>query len=192
MKALNFFARAPWGRRLAREESGATAIEFALVIAPFLALVLVIMEAGLNYYSEASLETALRKASRSIMTGKAQERAMSAADFKSDVCAALPFLMKCENVTLDVRTIEAKNISSLFGTTKEGLIGDVKVLAGNANVFCIGVGGSYVVVRAMYVLPTFFSFATTKAATIDGNHVYIVEAAGIFRNEPFSNGSANC
>lgn len=72
--------------RFAGNERGATAIEFALVLAPFLAFVFGIITIGLHYLATNSIEKAVFDASRQIRTGQAQKANMTAEQFKTLVC----------------------------------------------------------------------------------------------------------
>lgn len=78
-------------RRFKRNENGATAIEFAIVIGPFLMFVFGIISIGMHYLATNSLEKGVADASRQIRTGQAQNANMTANDFKSLVCSqAIP------------------------------------------------------------------------------------------------------
>ena len=59
-------------RRFVRQQDGAAAVEFALVAAPFLALIFAILETALVFFAGQALETAVANSSRLIMTGQAQ------------------------------------------------------------------------------------------------------------------------
>ena len=106
-----------------------------------------------------------------------------AAAFKADFCSRLPNLMTCSRVHVDVRTVKARNIDNNFENVASPRGG---------NQFCPGVGGSYVIVRATYQVPTLFPFAVTEKITVDGASVYIVQAARVFRNELFKGGVGGC
>ena len=73
-------------RRFARREDGAAAVEFAMVAAPFLALMFAIMETALVFFASQTMETAVADRARLIMTGQAQSQNFSAAQFKQ-ACA---------------------------------------------------------------------------------------------------------
>ena len=57
--------------RFVRRDDGATVIEFAIVIMPFLALLFAILETALVFFAGQVLETAVTDASRLVMTGQA-------------------------------------------------------------------------------------------------------------------------
>ena len=93
------------GRRLKTDEAGATAIEFGMVIGPFLGILFAIMEVALVYFAQFSMENACETASRLIRTGTAQKGNMSAGAFKQKVCDKLPVFMACNSdLVVDVRS----------------------------------------------------------------------------------------
>ena len=69
-------------RRFARRQDGAAAIEFAMVAAPFLAMVFAIMETAIVFFAGQALETAAADSARLIMTGQAQTQGFDQAKFK--------------------------------------------------------------------------------------------------------------
>src|SRR6266511_3111516 len=76
-------------RRLARREDGAATVEFALVAAPFLALLFAIIETAVVFFAGQTLEAAVAASSRLIMTGQAQTSGYTQAQFKNAVCASV-------------------------------------------------------------------------------------------------------
>lgn len=185
--------QAPHRRFLQRDE-GVAAIEFGLVAAPFFALSIAIMEAGLNFYSAASLDTALRAATRSMQVGAAQSDAMTQSEFRADLCGRLPGLMTCDRVRFDINRIAANRLDDTLRLSADGLAGDLPrpSFDQTRNRFCAGRAGDYVLARAIYELPTLFSFAMTTKVRNGRANAYIVEAARVFRNEPFMKGRRTC
>lgn len=82
-------------QKLQRDESGATAIEFAMVSMPFLALLFGIIAVGLFFFTTFSLENAVEQASRPLRTGEAQTAGMTKDQFKASVCAKVPAYVDC-------------------------------------------------------------------------------------------------
>src|SRR5260370_4458614 len=82
-------------RRMLREQSGAAAVEFAMVAAPFLALVFAIIETAIVFFAGQALETAAGDSARLIMTGQAQTQGYDQAKFKQAVCAQIYGLFNC-------------------------------------------------------------------------------------------------
>ena len=164
--------------RLVHREDGAAAVEFALVAAPFLALMFAILEAGLTFFAGQSLDTAASNSARQIMTGQTQGMAQGTF-LRSVVCA---------------------NASVLFNNCQTMMMVDVEVcttyaacntsvpLDSQGNVQTSGLGfnqggpGSIVVVKLMYPWPTISSMLGLTLTNMTG-HVLISTFA--FSNEPF-------
>src|SRR6185369_11047032 len=83
-------------RRFIRHEDGATAVEFAMVAAPFLAMVFAIIETAVVFFAGQALETAGAESARLIMTGQAQTQGYDQARFKQAVCAKIYGLFNCD------------------------------------------------------------------------------------------------
>ena len=98
-------------RRAARDEDGATAVEFGLVIVPFLMFLIGSMSVCLYYFTSTSIEEAVWKASRDMRTGQFQQglgpyasltgNALKAA-FKQTLCNNMPTFIDC---TASVRVL---------------------------------------------------------------------------------------
>lgn len=79
-----------------RDDSGSTAIEFAMVSGPFLALLFGIMAVGLFFFTTFSTENAVEQAARPLRTGEAQAAGKTKDQFKKDVCDKLPVYVDCD------------------------------------------------------------------------------------------------
>src|SRR5438874_6311083 len=82
-------------RRFIRHQDGATAVEFAMVAAPFLAMMFAIIETAIVFFAGQTLETAGADSARLIMTGQAQTQGMDMATYKNAVCAKIYGLFDC-------------------------------------------------------------------------------------------------
>lgn len=134
-----------WGA--ARDERGATIVEFAIVSMPFFALLIAIIQTSLVFFAQQALDTTGEKAVRQLMTGAVQRSNMTASQYKGLVCASLPVFMKCAKLMVDVRT--ANGFSSV-DTSAPTITYDG---GGNPNnlVFSPGDSTRITVVRLMYV-----------------------------------------
>ena len=92
---LNRLARGLGLRRFARDESGATAVEFALISLPFMGMMFGIIAVGLYFFVTFSLENAVERAARLIRTGQAQTQGMTTDQFKQEVCNRAPGFIDC-------------------------------------------------------------------------------------------------
>ena len=165
--------------RFHRNQTGATVVEFALVAAPFFALLFAIIETALLFFADQALDTAVTTTARLIRTGQAQEAGVSAAAFKTDICNELGGLVNCDNLKVDVQTYASFDAVNLGVPLDKD--GNLKVTE-NYN---LGHGGNIVVVRAYYEWPTFVPMLGNNLADMpNGTHLLVATAA--FRNEPFS------
>ena len=90
-------------RQFGRDRSGASALEFALVAVPLILLLFAILQVGLIYFANFTLENATSQGARLIRTGQAQAKNLDATTFKNEVCKNLVALLSCANLKLDVR-----------------------------------------------------------------------------------------
>jgi Flp pilus assembly protein TadG len=94
-------------RRWRKDESGATAIEFAIVAMPFLLLLFGIMSVCLYFFANFSIENAALQAARGIRTGQLQQSlgiyagAVTNEDrkqaFKKALCDKAPTFLDCNS-----------------------------------------------------------------------------------------------
>lgn len=169
--------------RFARAEDAAAAVEFALVAAPFLALLFAILETALVFFAGQSLEAAATDAGRLIMTGQAQNGAYSQNDFKTAVCNALAGgLFDCTNgVTVDVQSYASfQDVGTAVATTpiNNGQLDTSKIG------YVPGGPGAIVVVRLYYQWPIYLSLLNNNLANLSNGDRLLV-ATSVFRNEPF-------
>ncbi len=166
-------------RRFARRNDGAAAVEFAMVAAPFLALVFAILETALVFFAGQVLETAAADSARLILTGQAQKAGFSQAQFKEEVCKRVFGLFDCANgIQVDVRTYSA------FGSADTS-----KPIDANGNLtftpsYTPGGAGDIVVVRLMYQWPVYVSLLGLNLADLAGSKRLLMATAA-FKNEPF-------
>ncbi len=178
-------------RSLRKAQDGFTAVEFALVIGPFLAILFAIMEVALIYFATFSLENATEQAARLIRTGQAQ--GFSASDFKDSVCERVPAFMDCANdLVVDVRTFPSLNDAA--NGTPDAVDDDGEMVDGFEQ-FNVGGGGSIVLVNVYYHWKLFASLPDIGLLLGDGNSGIglgnladgsrLITAATVFKNEPF-------
>jgi Flp pilus assembly pilin Flp len=168
----------PW-RRFARNEKGATAIEFGLIAVPFIGLMFAILEIGLFFFAQQTLETAVQMSARLIRTGIAQEQNLNSSDFKQTICDRVGVLFRCDNLKIDVRLIDT------FDSSNPPLpLDENGKLIDQDFIYTPGHGGEIVLVRVFYEWPSltkgiYFSLANT------GSGKYLMVATAAFKNEPF-------
>jgi Flp pilus assembly protein TadG len=176
-------------RRFRRNQDGATAVEFAMLVTPFLALLLAILETALMFWTSQILEDAVTQASRPVLTGQALT-AYPAANgaganttaFRNAVCAQASALVDCTKVTIDVRSYAS------FSGAQSGSSGSNPVSGGTLNTNGFGYTqtgpGQIVVVRAVLEYNLMFTPWSTALANIGPGKRALV-ASTTFKNEPF-------
>jgi len=169
-----------------RDSNGATAVEFALIATPFLALIAGLTQTFLLFFAQSALENAVRASARQILTGQVQTIDASAgltagqAAFRQTVCNNANVLFTCAGLMIDVQV--ANNWSSANAGTPT-LTYDANGNVNNTWQFNPGNAGDIVVVRVMYLWPTFFGpIAFNMADQPNGSREIMASAA--FQNEP--------
>jgi Flp pilus assembly protein TadG len=179
IRAIRRLAQKTQLQRFAREQDGATVIEFAIVVAPFLALLFAIIETAMVFFAGQTLETAVADSSRLILTGQAQKQNLDANAFKAQVCARLVAMFDCNNgIMIDVRT------ASSFGAANTGSPVDASGNIVNNFTYDAGKAGDIVVVRVMYQWPVIMPGLGYNLGNL-ANGKRLLMATAAFRNEPF-------
>jgi Flp pilus assembly protein TadG len=163
-------------RRFAKRQDGAVAVEFALVMLPFLLLMFIIMETALVFFAGQTLETAVADSARLIKTGQAQNSSLTQATFKTAVCARVYALFDCSSgMYVDVQTYS--DFSSISTTVTYDSSGNP------VTTYSPGSSGDIVVVRLIYKWPIAIPMVQTWLANSGSSRLLVATAA--FRNEPF-------
>jgi Flp pilus assembly protein TadG len=168
------------------DRKAATAVEFALIAAPFLAIIAALIQTFLLFFAQSQLESAVRQSGRQILTGQVQSQdasltqAQATTAFKQTVCNNAAVLFTCTGLMVDVQV--ANNWSSA-NTGMPTLTYDSNGNVNNTWQFNPGNAGDIVVVRVMYLWPVFFGpIAFNMANQANGSRLIMASAA--FQNEP--------
>ena len=180
----NGFLSARLKRRLAlwaADRRGATAVEFALIAAPFFFIILGLFEVALVFIMSTTLEHGINEAARTIRTGNFQNAGLSQADFRNRVCAELFDLLDCDtNLHIDVRRFD-----NFAGTTNNSPI-DPDTDEVDAGQFQFDPGGpdDIVVARVFYEWTLTTPVISGPLSNLSGNR-RLLQANVAFRNEPY-------
>jgi Flp pilus assembly protein TadG len=165
-------------RRLVRREDGAAAVEFAMVAAPFLAMVFAIIETAMVFFAGQALETAGADSARLIMTGQAQSAGFDQAKFKQAVCGKIYGLFNCAGgLQIDVKSY---NSFAAVPAAKPITNGNLD----NNFGYQPGGPGDIVVVRLMYQWPVYVSLLGLNLSDLSGGKRLLMSTVA-FRNEPY-------
>ena len=169
-----------------KDRKGVTAVEFALIATPFLAIIAALIQTFLVFFAQSVLENAVRASARQILTGQVQLQdaslSPSAAQtaFKNTVCSNANVLFNCAGLMVDVQV--ANNWSST-NTGMPTLTYDTNGNVNNAWQFNPGNAGDIVVLRVIYLWPIFLGpIAFNMANQPNGSREIMASAA--FQNEP--------
>lgn len=176
-------------RRFLRNRSGASAVEFAIVVPVFLALMMSTFEVGWFYFVNASVDAATTNIARFIRTGQAQKNGYATqADrddfFAEEVCPKLRFLADCESrLTAEVQTFDS--FEELAEDTSPVTCSDSQPEAIQNLEFEPGTDNAIVRVRICLIYDTLNPAIGLNLSKTDGGQRRLA-ATYILRVEPYS------
>lgn len=162
-----------------RSQSGATAVEFAMLAPVFFALIGASMETALVFFAGQTLDSAVHDSSRLVRTGQVQQQGMSSEQYKQAICGRLYGMFDCDGLRVSVRQLNA--LADYSGSAP---IDDENGEWTITEQFQPGIGMNTVVVEAYYKWPTIIAIpGLMTGVTADGKR--LLSATRVFRNEPF-------
>ena len=111
LRSCKYFVRC----KFVRCKKGVTAVEFALVAAPFLALLVALFQTAIVFFAGRVLDETTMQASRVILTGQAQNSNMTQAQFATAVCNNTFALFNCSNFMINVQTYSSFLVGQHIG-----------------------------------------------------------------------------
>ncbi len=165
-------------RAMLRRRDGNAAVEFALVAAPFFALLIAILETALVFFAQQVLQTATTQASRLIMTGQAQSGAMTATQFQQAVCTDAAPLFSCSGIYVNVQTFSSFSSVSQMNPLSGGNFNSASMN------YSIGTQGDIELVQVFYQWPVLTGPLSFNISNMNGSSRLLV-ATAVFRNEPY-------
>jgi Flp pilus assembly protein TadG len=187
--------RLPSPRAFFRCRKGATAVEFALVAAPFLALLVALLQTAMVFFAARMLDEITEEASRFVLTGQAQTANMTAAQFRTHVCTGDATLTKlvgalftCNNLMINAQSYP--NFAA--ASTNDPITGfnaSNQPLDSNGHVMTLswspGNPGDVVVLQIMYLWPVVGGPLGFSLSSPNSNGNRLPMSTAVFRNEPF-------
>ena len=166
-------------QQFCRREEGATAVEFALVAFPFIALLLVIFESAMVMFTDISLQNGVTAASRLIRTGQVQTQGMSQTAFKKIICDNVASYIDCTKIRLDV----TKSTTAVISGVNQQTVDDKT----NPERWQTSGPSDWVLVQARYDWKLFLPQLTLLSNYKNGNNEDMrrLTAGALFRNEPY-------
>jgi Flp pilus assembly protein TadG len=182
-------------RAFLRNNKGATAVEFALVAAPFVALLVALLQTALVFFAQRALDEITEDASRYILTGQAQTANMTAAQFASHVCTGdttltslVSALFTCSNLMVSAQSYSTFAAASTndpitsFNASNQPLDANGHVLT---LAWSPGNPGDVVVLQVMYLWPVIGGPLGFSLSTPNSNGKRLLMSTAVFRNEPY-------
>ncbi|MBU6405658.1 MAG: pilus assembly protein [Alphaproteobacteria bacterium] len=172
-------------RRAGQDRSGATAVEFALIGAPFVLTLMALAEVAVIGLVQSNLDLAMTETARRIRTGEIQQAGLTAADIRNEVCSSMGRILPVDcggDLFVDVRRFDAFTEVADGDPADDGLIEEAEMA------FDPGDPSDIVLVRGFYQHQVFTPFFQDIFGNIDGGQ-RVMYSAFLFRNEPWPDGS---
>lgn len=164
-------------------DSGASAVEFALVLPVFLALTFSVLEAGYFYFVESAVDAANAKAARLIRTGQAQTSSLSREAFFDEVCDVVDIFGDCSTqLTVDVSRYAS--FSALAADLSAPVCRDADPADVDALPYNAGGAKDIVRVRVCYLHKSFNPGLGLNLEKTNAGALRMISTS-IFRNEPY-------
>jgi Flp pilus assembly protein TadG len=170
-KGKFFTGVARLARKLAGDETGSPAVEFALVFPIFIAVVLATLQAASIFLVKAFFESAAEEAARVVLTN--QTETLTVAQFQTEVCNQLTALFSCAQVTVELEPLPT-------GTTNLRAVVSTPPVDVGASA---GASGTDMLLVVMYPWPVYGGPLGLNFANM-GNGKMLMTSTQVFRIEP--------
>jgi Flp pilus assembly protein TadG len=175
--------RSRLGKFIARlqDDTGAAAVEFALIMTPLIAILLLCLQAFIVFWLDSEIQSLAQKAARQVMTGAVQDASMNQGAFLQMVENLAPPPFQPASVMVDVKS--ASSYSTL-DTTAPVLTYNGAGQVSNVWSYSPGAAGDIVIVRVMYAWPIYGGPLAVGLANQGANTRLLIGTA-VFKNEPY-------
>jgi Flp pilus assembly protein TadG len=178
-------------RRFAKNDSGFTAVEYAIICVPFFFLLIGAMSVSLYFFTCTSIANAMSNAARGVLTGQFQQSigAYSGAStlqqqeavFMSALCSKLPSYVTCGNIV-----ILAQSNNNFGGISRPSCATNGVITTQTSANTSFSVGGSSAVVLMTACYPWTFGghLPYFPIGDLTGG-AFLIQSSVIFRTEPY-------
>ncbi|MEQ1931532.1 MAG: TadE/TadG family type IV pilus assembly protein [Parvularculaceae bacterium] len=168
----------------ARDKAGSTAVDFSLVVLPFMMLMMSTMEVGWFYFANSQTDAATIEAARFIRTGQAQEGGFDKDEFFQKVCPNLAVFGDCNSsLTVEVETFAS--FAALAADTSPVVCSNDDTAEIGALAYDPGADNSIVRIRVCLLYQTINPTIGVNVSDAS-NNMRRLYGTSIFRNEPYS------
>lgn len=166
-------------RRLARaaaDATGVAAVEFAVLAPMLVALLLVVLMAGIIFMAKAELDLTTQRVGRLVMTGQVT----TSSGLQTAICNNTGGLLACADIMAGLTAYTGSQLDSI-GTATPTLTYNANGSVSNTWNAQFGSAGSIMVLQLMYQFPMIsgplFNFATQS------NGAYLIISTSVFVHE---------
>ncbi len=180
------FARSALRRALAalKDKAGSAAVEFSLVVLPFMMIMLSTFEVGWFYFANAQTDSATIEAARLIRTGQAQQGGFDKAAFFNKVCPSIEIFGDCNN-TLTVEVDTFASYAALAADTSPVICQNDESEKIGALAYNPGADRAIVRIRVCLLYNTLNPAIGINISDVAGGKRRIY-GSYVFRNEPYT------
>lgn len=163
-------------RKIGKNRSGAAAVEFAIILVPFMLLLMGTLEVAAIFVASTTLENAVYDGARIIRTDQAGARTQ-AANVKNRICSSFHGLLDCSRLYVDVRVFSDFNSARGVNLVNNSEIDPTRTgfeASGTSQI---------VLVTAYYEWQVITPIVGGFMSNLSNNRL-LLSAASAFRNEP--------
>ncbi len=170
-------------RDLRRNESGAAAVEFAIIASVFFTLMMGIVELGMLMLMNNGLEDGIDRAARLLRTGQTRKQDIDATEFRDRICKQVVLAAECRNkLRVDVRSYP--DFASINNPPDPFYDKDGKLVL--PNDYQKGAPRQVLLVRAYYVWNFYTPLIGKLLSNLGDDKSYLLMVAATLRTEPYS------
>lgn len=167
--------------RFGRDNSGASALEFSILVIPFIMIMFATLETSLSFTSQQLMQNSVDKVARQVRTGQVKLATTDQAAFRALICEDLSLLVgnNCPEMEFDLKSYGSY---SLVPTTIPFTPSKQLDTAG----FTYNPGGSSTInhLRVFYRWPVITDFMKSKLSGLDDGKI-LLYASATWKNEPY-------
>lgn len=167
-----------------KDKAGSAAVEFSLVVLPFMMIVMSTFEVGWFYFANSQTDAATIEAARFIRTGQAQEGGIDKNEFFDKVCAHLEVFGDCGS-TLTVEVDTFASFAELAADTSPVVCTNDDTTVIGALAYNPGSDNDIVRLRVCLIYHTLNPTIGINVSNVAGDKRRLY-GTFIFRNEPYS------
>ena len=162
-----------------RDRRGAVAIEFGILVVPFMALIFAIFESCLSFTAQQVMSNATDTVARQVRTGELKN--LNETSVKALICDRLEILVETDCPELEVDLKQYANFQSVPKTIPFTGNGDV-----NTSGFGVNPGGASTInqLRVFYRWPVITDFMRAQASSLPDSKTLLYSST-TWRNESF-------